>query len=61
MYALDSVNGKFYIGNKEHNLNSNELPNHLHGGAVGFNKKIWQIFIKYRFKMKEFIIFIKIK
>ena len=34
---------KFNIGNNEYELYSNVPPNHLHGGRVGFNKKIWQI------------------
>ena len=34
---------KFIIDNKEYQLYSNVNPNHLHGGKVGFNKKIWKI------------------
>ena len=33
---------KFNIGNNEYELYSNVPPNHLHGGRVGFNKKIWR-------------------
>mgnify|MGYP003845974683 CR=1 FL=1 len=31
------------IDNNEYQLYSNVAPNHLHGGKVGFNKKIWKI------------------
>jgi len=34
---------KFSIDNNEYQLYSNVAPNHLHGGKVGFNKKIWKI------------------
>jgi len=34
---------KFNIDNNEYQLYSNVAPNHLHGGKVGFNKKIWKI------------------
>ena len=34
---------KFTLNGKEYNLYSNTKPDHLHGGEVGFNKKIWKI------------------
>ena len=34
---------KFTLNGKEYNLYSNTEPDHLHGGEVGFNKKIWKI------------------
>ena len=34
---------KFNIYNKEYQLYPNTPPDHLHGGKVGFNKKIWKI------------------
>jgi len=34
---------KFTIDNNEFSLYPNTSPNHLHGGRVGFNKKIWKI------------------
>ena len=34
---------KFKIDNNEYQLYPNTPPNHLHGGKVGFNKKIWKI------------------
>ena len=33
--------GKLTIGGKQYNLYCNDRGNHLHGGKVGFNKKIW--------------------
>jgi aldose 1-epimerase len=34
---------KFIIEDNEYQLYSNDNSNHLHGGKVGFNKKIWKI------------------
>lgn len=34
-------NGEFTINNKKIKLNLNNGSNHLHGGVVGFDKKIW--------------------
>ena len=34
---------RFNIDDKEYQLYPNVTPNHLHGGKVGFNKKIWKI------------------
>ena len=34
---------KFNIDNKEYQLYPNTPPDHLHGGKVGFNNKIWKI------------------
>ncbi len=36
-------NAKFSIDNHNYQLYQNAPPNHLHGGKVGFNKKIWEI------------------
>ena len=36
-------NSKFELNNKEYNLFANDNSNHLHGGKIGFNKKIWSI------------------
>lgn len=40
-YANRIAKGKFSIGDKTYTLATNNDPNHLHGGEVGFNKKIW--------------------
>ncbi len=34
---------KFILNNKEYKLYTNTPPDHLHGGKIGFNKKIWKI------------------
>lgn len=34
--------GKFTLDGKEHQLDRNDGPNHLHGGARGFWKQLWQ-------------------
>ncbi|ORX97411.1 aldose 1-epimerase [Basidiobolus meristosporus CBS 931.73] len=36
------VNAKFTLNQKEYRLSANEAPNHLHGGAVGFDSKVWE-------------------
>ena len=33
--------GKFTLNGKEYTLATNNGPNHLHGGKIGFNKYIW--------------------
>lgn len=35
--------GRFTLNGKEYNLYLNNNGNHLHGGKVGFNKKMWEV------------------
>lgn len=41
-YANRIAKGKFSIGDNEYTLAKNNGENHLHGGLVGFNQKIWK-------------------
>jgi aldose 1-epimerase len=34
--------GRFELDGKAHTLATNNEPNHLHGGLVGFDKKLWR-------------------
>ncbi len=40
-YAGRIKDGKFTLDGKEYKLATNDGANHLHGGVVGFDKKIW--------------------
>ncbi|MCL2371803.1 MAG: galactose mutarotase [Defluviitaleaceae bacterium] len=35
--------GKFTLGGKEYQLETNDGAHHLHGGAEGFDKKVWDV------------------
>lgn len=42
-YANRIAKGKFSLDGKPYQLAVNSAPNHLHGGAQGFDKKIWDV------------------
>jgi len=34
---------RFMLDGKTHEVTANEGPNHLHGGALGFGKRVWRV------------------
>jgi aldose 1-epimerase len=37
------ANGRFTVDGQAHQVTTNEGVNHLHGGALGFSKRLWRI------------------
>jgi aldose 1-epimerase len=42
-YANRIAHGRFSLGGHEYRLDTNDGPHHLHGGAEGFDRKLWTI------------------
>jgi len=42
-FANRIQDGKFSLDGKEYHLAINNGPNHLHGGNVGFNMRVWEV------------------
>jgi aldose 1-epimerase len=42
-YANRIARGRFALGGHEYRLATNDGPNHLHGGRLGFDKVLWEV------------------
>ena len=41
-YANRIAGARFSLGGRVHHLSANEPPHHLHGGAIGFDRRPWR-------------------
>ncbi len=42
-YAARIKDGKFTVDGNQHQVATNDGPNHLHGGIIGYDKRIWSV------------------
>ncbi|TWT80804.1 Aldose 1-epimerase precursor [Planctomycetes bacterium CA13] len=42
-YAARIKDGKFTVDGTQHQVATNDGPNHLHGGIKGFDKRVWDV------------------
>lgn len=42
-YANRIREGRFHLDGRDHQLDTNEGPNHLHGGREGIDRKVWTL------------------
>lgn len=42
-FANRIKNGRFRLNGRTYQLEQNDGPNHLHGGSIGFDKRIWEV------------------